>query len=62
MEYKEHELDGRRFIHFIRNTTEADRLSYTYLSNLEKGAKGYFQEEYERQKVDYGVIVPETNR
>lgn len=60
VEYKEYDIEGKRFICF-RNTTEAERLSYTYLSNLEKGKPGYSQEEYEKQKKSYGVILLETN-
>ena len=60
VEYKEYEKDGKKLI-FFKNTTEAERLSYTYLNNLEKGLKGYSIEEYEKQKISYGVIVLETN-
>lgn len=60
VEYKEYDIEGKRFICF-RNTTEAERLSYTYLSNLEKGKPGYSQEAYEKQNKSYGVILLETN-
>ena len=60
VEYREYEGDGGRFIYF-KNTTEAERLSYIYLDNLEKGEKGYSMEEYERQRKKYGVILLETN-
>ena len=47
------------FIYF-KNTTEAGRLSYIYLDNLEKGEKGYSMEEYERQRNRCGVILLDT--
>ena len=47
------------FIYF-KNTTEAERLSYIYQDNLEKGEKGYSMEEHERQRKKYGVILLET--
>lgn len=60
VEYKEYLVEGKKIVYY-KNVTEAEKLSYTYLNNLEKGSKGYSQTEYDKQSKSYGIILLETN-
>ena len=60
VEYKEYIVGSKKFVYF-KNITEAEKLSYTYLCNLDKGEVGYTEEKYERLNKEFGVIMLETN-
>ena len=60
VEYKDYSIGSKRFIYF-KNVTEAERLSYTYLANLDKGKPNYSQAQYDEQSKSFGVILLETN-
>ena len=60
VEYRVRFSGGSRVIYF-RNISEAARLSCTYLQNMEEGKPGYTQQDYDKQKDSFGVIVLKTN-
>lgn len=60
VEYREKTINGKKIIYY-KNITEAEKLSTLYLTNLENKKEGYTEEEYQKQKDDFGVIILKTN-
>ena len=52
--------DGRRVIVY-KDTEENERTRFNYLRSIDQGKAGYTQEEYEKNKDLFGVIVLFTN-
>jgi len=61
VQYMERVLsDGRRVIVY-KDTEENERTRFNYLRSIDQGKAGYTQEEYEKNKDLFGVIVLFTN-